>query len=175
MNYCCQVSVKIPHGDVLPRFVCTVCQMIHYQNPKIVVGCLPEWQDQILLCRRAIDPRTGFWTFPAGFMETGESTDQAAARETLEEAKAHVDIISLYAVFSLPHISQVYVVFRGNMRRPDCGVGSESMEVQFFHPDKVPWESLAFPVISETLARYVHDRNRGRFEVHTGIVPPRLV
>ncbi len=178
MNYCCQcgapVSLKIPAGEVLLRYVCDACQTIHYENPKMVAGCLPEWQDQILLCRRAIDPRTGFWTFPAGFMEKGESVEQAAARETLEEAQADVDIMSLYAVFSLPHISQVYVVFRGTLRRPVFGVGNESLEVQLFHPDKIPWEALAFPVIHETLTRYVSDRGRGQFDVHYGIVAPRL-
>jgi ADP-ribose pyrophosphatase YjhB (NUDIX family) len=179
MKYCCQcgaqVSLKVPAGDLLPRFVCDICQTIHYQNPKIVVGCLPEWQEQVLLCRRAINPRTGFWTFPAGFMETGESVEQAAVRETLEEAQADVEITSLYAVFSLPHISQVYVVFRGTMRRPSFGVGSESMEVQLIHPDKIPWDALAFPVIAETLKRYVQDLSKGRFEIHTGIVSSRRI
>ncbi|MER3423293.1 MAG: NUDIX hydrolase [Nitrospiraceae bacterium] len=179
MKYCSQcgatVSLKIPPGDQLPRFVCEACRTIHYQNPKLVVGCLPEWKDQILLCRRAIDPRTGFWTFPAGFMEKGESTEQAAARETWEEAMAEVEITSLYAVFSLPHISQVYMVFRGTMPRPDIGVGSESLEVQLFELDKIPWDSLAFPVIHEVLSCYVFDRARGRFDLHTGVVPPRCV
>lgn len=177
MNYCCQcgaqVSLKIPPGDLLPRFVCHTCETIHYENPKIVVGCLPEWEDQILLCRRGIDPRTGFWTFPAGFMENGESADEAAARETMEEANADVDITSLYAVFSLPHISQVYLVFRGTMRGPAFSAGSESLDAQLFHGDKIPWDELAFPVISETLIRYVADRSRGQFEIHTGIVARR--
>lgn len=110
MNYCSQcgrpVVLKVPPGDNLPRHVCEACQTIHYQNPKIVAGCIPEWEDQILLCRRAIEPRTGFWTFPAGFMEAGEDTAQAAARETLEEAKASVEIASLYALFSLPQVAR---------------------------------------------------------------------
>ncbi|TAJ32301.1 MAG: NUDIX hydrolase, partial [Nitrospirae bacterium] len=130
MNFCSHcgapVGLKVPPGDNLPRFVCDACQAIHYVNPKVVVGCIPEWEDQILLCRRAIEPRTGLWTFPAGFMEAGEHTAEAAARETLEEAQAEVEITSLYAVFSLPHVSQVYVVFRGTMRRPEFGAGSES-------------------------------------------------
>src|SRR5205807_2557843 len=122
------VSRRIRQGDLLSRFVCDTCQTIHYQNPKLVVGCLPEWGDQVLLCRRAIDPRIGFWTFPAGFMEQGESAEQAAARETMEESQADVEITSLYAVFSLPHISQVYMIFRGAMRSSDHGAGSESLE-----------------------------------------------
>jgi ADP-ribose pyrophosphatase YjhB (NUDIX family) len=169
------VSRRIPPGDLLSRFVCDTCQTIHYQNPKIVVGCLPECGDQLLLCRRAIDPRTGFWTFPAGFMEQGESAEQAAARETLEEAEADVEITSLYAVFSLPHISQVYMIFRGTMRSPDYGAGSESLEAQLFHLDSIPWDSLAFPVIAEALRHYVEDKERGLFDVHVGIVAPRKI
>ncbi|MGH7233301.1 MAG: NUDIX hydrolase [Nitrospiraceae bacterium] len=176
MKYCCQcgasVSLKVPAGDLLPRFVCDTCDTIHYQNPKIVVGCLPEWEDQILLCRRAIDPRIGFWTFPAGFMEKGESAEQAAARETLEEAQADVEITSLYGVFSLPHISQVYLVFRGVLRRPAFGAGSESLETQLFLPDKIPWDALAFPVIRHTLTRYVSDKSQGKFEVQLGVIAP---
>ena len=169
------VSRKIPPGDLLSRFVCDTCQTIHYQNPKIVVGCLPEWNNQLLLCRRAINPRTGFWTFPAGFMEQGESAEQAAARETLEEAEADVEIRSLYAVFSLPHISQVYMIFRGTMQSANYGAGSESLEAKLFHPDSIPWNSLAFPVIGEALRRYVDDKSRGIFDVHVGIVAPRNI
>ncbi len=178
MNYCSQcgrpVVLKVPPGDNLPRHVCEACQTIHYQNPKIVAGCIPEWEDRILLCRRAIEPRTGFWTFPAGFMEAGEDTAQAAARETLEEAKASVEIASLYAMLSLPHVSQVYVVFRGTLMSLEFGAGTESLEVQLFSWEKVPWERLAFPVIHDTLARYVEDRRRGRYQLHVGVVDRRI-
>lgn len=168
------VLLKVPAGDTLPRFVCGACETIHYQNPKVVAGCIPEWEGQILLCRRAIEPRTGFWTFPAGFMETGEHTAQAAMRETLEEACATVDIGPLHAVFSLPHVSQVYVVFRGTLRAPDFAAGAESLEVQLYPWDKLPWKELAFPVIHEALARYVEDRRQGRHQVHVGVVDRRL-
>lgn len=175
MNFCSHcgapVGLKVPPGDNLPRFVCDACQAIHYVNPKVVVGCIPEWEDRILLCRRAIEPRTGLWTFPAGFMEAGEHTAEAAARETLEEAQAEVEITSLYAVFSLPHVSQVYVVFRGTMRRPEFGAGIESLEVQLFPHEKIPWDALAFPVIHETLTRYVQDLRQGQFQIHVGVVP----
>lgn len=154
--------------------MCEACQTIHYQNPKIVAGCIPEWEHKILLCRRAIEPRLGLWTFPAGFMELDETTEQAAARETLEEAKAEVEIMSLYAVFSLVRVNQVYVVFRGKMPSPDFGVGHESSDVQLFSCDKIPWENLAFPVIHETLKLYVEDLRRGRFEAHFGVVPPMV-
>ncbi len=177
MNFCSHcgspVSRKVPPGDTLPRFVCDVCQAVHYENPKIVAGCIPEWEDQILLCRRAIEPKYGLWTVPAGFMEQSETAEQAAAREALEEAQADVEITSLFAVFSIPHISQVYMIFRGRMRAPSFGPSAESLEVQLFKHADIPWNSLAFSVIHETLQRYVQDRSRGRFQVHLGVVPPK--
>lgn len=176
MKFCsqcgCVVSQKIPLGDTLPRFVCDTCQTIHYHNPKIVAGCIPEWQDQILLCRRAIEPKIGLWTFPAGFMEVGESTEEAAARETFEEAHATVKVLSLHAVLSLPHISQVYIVFRGTMQDPSFKAGTESLEVQLFKPCDIPWEQLAFQVVRESLRRYVEDLERGRFSIHVDNVAP---
>ena len=174
VKYCAQCGApvvrKIPPGETLLRYVCEACQIIHYQNPKIVAGCIPEWGDRILLCRRAIEPQHGFWTFPAGFMENDETTEQAAARETLEEAQAEVEIGSLYAVFTLTHVNQVYMVFRGRLRTPRFEAGDESLDVELVHPDKIPWEQLAFPVIQETLNRYVEDLRRGHFGVHVGKV-----
>ena len=167
-----EVEQKVPQGETLLRAVCVSCQTIHYQNPKIVAGCLPEWKGQLLLCRRAIEPRLGLWTFPAGFMELGESTEEAAARETLEEAKANVEITSLYAVYSLPHVSQVYVVFRGQLVTRDFGIGDESSEVELVSLDHIPWDHLAFPVIVEILTRYVEDIKQNKFGVHYGTVPP---
>lgn len=168
-SYCGGLVVhKIPPGESLLRYVCDACQIIHYQNPKIVAGCIPEWEDQILLCRRAIEPQVGFWTFPAGFMENEETTEQAAIRETKEEAEADVEIVSLYAVFTLTHVNQVYMVFRGRLTARQFGSGLESQEVQLVHPDKIPWQHLAFPVIEETLKRYAEDLKRGHFGVHVG-------
>jgi ADP-ribose pyrophosphatase YjhB (NUDIX family) len=160
------VSQKIPAGDNLPRHVCNECDLIHYHNPKIVAGCIPEWEDQILLCRRAIEPRLGLWTFPAGFMEIGESTEQAAIRETKEEAEADVVITSLHAVMSLPHIGQVYLVFRGRLMAPAYDAGSESLEVRLFPLSDIPWAHIAFPVVKDALRRYVEDAAQGRFQVH---------
>ena len=178
MNYCshcgAQVTQKVPLGDNLPRHVCNQCELIHYHNPKIVAGCIPEWEDQILLCRRAIEPRRGLWTFPAGFMEIGESTEQAAARETKEEALADVAITSLYAVLSLPHIGQVYLVFRGRMLAPIYEAGSESLEVRLFPLSAIPWEEMAFPVVSKALRCYVDDVTRGQFQLHLASLPDRL-
>ncbi len=176
MKYCSQcgapVALKIPAGDTLPRHVCDTCAAIHYVNPKIVAGCIPEWESRILLCRRAIEPRVGYWTFPAGFMELGESTEEAAARETLEEAKARVAIDSLYAVFTLRHVSQVYVVYRGRLHAQEFSCGSESLDVRLFDQNEIPWEDLAFPVIREILRRYAADRRAGSFSVHSGAVAP---
>ena len=178
MNYCsacgAPVTKKIPDGDNLPRFVCDTCRAIHYHNPKIVAGCIPEWDDHILLCRRAIEPKSGLWTFPAGFMEIGESTEQAAIRETLEEAQAQVERICLFAVLSLPHIGQTYLVFRGPMRSSDFGAGEESLDVQLFSLAAIPWDEIAFPVVKDALRRYVDDKTRGEFQVHVATLPDRL-
>lgn len=172
MNYCSAcgqaVTQKVPPGDNLPRFVCETCQAIHYHNPKIVVGCIPEWEGQVLLCRRAIEPRVGLWTFPAGFMELGESTEQAAVRETQEEAQADVTITGLSAVLSLPDFGQVYLVFRGRMTAPTFQAGPESLDVRLFSLSDIPWENMAFPVVTEALSRYVDDIKTGRFPLHLG-------
>ena len=165
MKFCSEcgqaVEQRIPAGDNLPRYVCTTCHTIHYQNPKIVAGCIPEWEDKVLLCRRAIEPRHGLWTLPAGFMENRETTQQAAQRETWEEAHAEVDIASLYAVYSVPRISQVYMLFRGPLREYRFAPGPESLEVRLFTQDEIPWDEMAFPVIQEILKRYCEDVRAG--------------
>ncbi|MGA7802924.1 MAG: NUDIX hydrolase [Gammaproteobacteria bacterium] len=172
MNFCSQcgapVHVQIPAGDNLPRFVCTGCGVIHYRNPKIIAGCLPYWEDRVLLCRRAIEPRSGLWTLPAGFMENGETVQQAAARETREEALAEIGSAALYAVYSVPHINQVYMLFRAPLVRPDFGAGAESLEVALFDADRIPWQELAFPVMRQVLEHYNADRRRRQFGVHVG-------
>jgi ADP-ribose pyrophosphatase YjhB (NUDIX family) len=178
VNFCSacgnSVSRKIPLGDNLARFVCDSCQAIHYHNPKIVAGCIPEWEDQILLCRRAIEPKSGLWTFPAGFMEIGESTEQAAIRETKEEAQADVEITALHAVLSLPQAGQVYMVFRGRMLTSAYDAGEESLEVRLFPLLEIPWDLMAFPVVREALRRYVDDVAKGRFQLHLASLPDRL-
>lgn len=179
MNYCShcgaqQIVHKIPPGDSLPRFICEVCQTIFYQNPKIVAGCIPEWEDKILLCQRAIEPRYGLWTLPAGFMENQESVEQAAIRETWEEASARLGQLSLYGVFSLPYISQVYMIFRAPLRDLDFGPGTESLTVQLVTQDEVPWEQLAFAVVRRTLTHYFQDRLAGHFPVHVGDITRSL-
>lgn len=159
------VSLRVPEGDHRPRHVCDCCGVVHYQNPKIVAGCISVWDERVLLCRRAIEPRYGLWTLPAGFMENGETTVQAARRETLEEACARVDVEALYAVFNLPHIDQVYLLFRARLCAREFAPGAESLEVALFDEGTVPWERLAFPVIHEGLRLFFSDRARGDYPV----------
>jgi ADP-ribose pyrophosphatase YjhB (NUDIX family) len=179
MNYCGEcgkpVSKKIPAGDNLPRFVCDSCQAIHYHNPKIVAGCIAEWEGQILLCRRAIEPKSGLWTFPAGFMEMGEGTEEAARRETLEEAHARVFITRLHSVLSLPHIGQVYMTFIGRLLAKEFEAGTESLDVRLFDRTDIPLNEIAFPVVKDALCRYLEDVTRGEFRLHVGNLPDRLI
>lgn len=162
------VALRIPPGDTHVRHVCDACGTIHYQNPKIVAGCLPVWEDKVLLCRRAIEPRYGLWTLPAGFMEQGETTLEAAMRETLEEARANVEIDGLCTLFNLPHIDQVYVLYRGRLLDLDYAPGEETLEARLFSEAEIPWQQIAFRVIQETLKLYFADRESGRYRTHTG-------
>ena len=169
MNYCSHcgetVDERVPPGDNRLRYVCGHCDTIHYQNPRIVAGCLAVHEQQVLLCRRAIEPRRGFWTLPAGFMENGETTEQAALRETWEEARARVRSQQLYMLFNLPHINQVYMFFRAELSDLDFAAGEESLEVRLFHEHEVPWNELAFPTIGKTLKQYFIDRQVSAFPV----------
>lgn len=172
MKFCSQcgatVSHKIPEGDNLPRYICDNCNAIHYQNPRVIAGCIAEWQDSILLCKRAIEPRYGLWTLPAGFMENRETTAEGAAREAMEEANARIQNISLFSVFSIPHISQVYMMYRGDLDQGFASAGQESLEVDLFREQDIPWNELAFPVMRETLKLYFADKKAGRFDTHNG-------
>lgn len=176
INYCSRcgasVSLKIPPGDTLERHVCASCGTIHYQNPKLVVGSLPEWQDQVLLCRRAIEPRRGLWTLPAGFMENNETLPQAAVRETIEEACARIEIGEMYTLISVPHISQVHAIYRARLLDLDFSPGIESLEVGLFTEDEIPWQEIAFRTIGLTLRHYFADRKTGSFGFHTSELPP---
>ena len=158
--------MRIPPGDNLPRAVCTACGTIHYENPRLVVGCVPEWEGRILLCQRAIEPRRGYWTTPAGFMENGETLQGAAARESLEEAQARVEIGSLLSITHVLHAHQVHVNFRGRMIDGTFGVGSESLQVGLYHEADIPWRDIAFPSIEFALRSYIEDRRSGSEAVH---------
>lgn len=173
MNFCSncgsdQLKFRIPEGDNRPRYVCSNCKTIHYSNPNIVAGCLPIWEDQVLLCRRAIEPRKGFWNVPGGYMENGETVEEGAMREVWEEALAKVDLIRLHTVFSLPHINQVYMHFLGHLKDEKYGVGPESSEVQLFKEDEIPWGEIAFTSSVFTLKEYFKDVRSGKTAVHLG-------
>lgn len=170
MNFCShcgtRVVVRIPPGDSLPRHVCDACDTIHYQNPKIVVGCIPEWENRILLCRRAIEPRQGFWTLPAGFMELGETSAAAAARETREEACAELHDLALHSVIDVPQVSQVHLMFRGRIVADRHAAGLETLETRLFDAEQLPWDELAFASVRLALEAFITDRARGGFAVH---------
>lgn len=176
MNYCTNcgnpVRLGIPEGDDRTRHICDQCGIIHYQNPKMVVGCIPEWEDKILLCRRAIEPQHGKWTLPAGYLENGETVEEGACREAFEEAGVEMASMEPFALFNLAFVSQVYFMFRGPMARPDAAAGTESLSVEMFAQDQIPWNDLAFTVMRETLTRYFKDRARGEFSFHIGDVLP---
>jgi ADP-ribose pyrophosphatase YjhB (NUDIX family) len=177
LNFCSAcggpVVHRVPPGDSLPRGMCDACGAIHYRNPRLVVGALPEWGDQVLLCKRAIEPRLGKWTLPAGFMENGETVAAAAARETLEEACARVELGPMFTMISVPYISQVHVIYRARLLDLDFGPGEESLEVRLFREDEIPWDEIAFRTISQSLRHFFADRKAGCFGVHTGeLLPP---
>lgn len=172
MKFCSQcgspVEIRVPDGDTRLRAVCTACAEIHYVNPKMVLGTIPAWADQVLLCRRAIEPRLGLWTLPAGFMEINESTAQGAMRETMEEAGARVELGPLFSVFDIPHVDQVHIFYLAKLKDLDFAAGPESLEVRLFREDEIPWDSIAFRTITATLKFYFHDRRQGVMSVHTG-------
>lgn len=159
-----ETRFHVPEGDNRERAVCRSCDTIHYQNPKIVAGALPVWEGKVLLCKRAIEPRYGTWTLPAGFMENEETVEQGAKRETQEEAQAELVNLSLYTMLSIPRISQVYIIFRADLTGEAAfSPGAESLETALFAEHEVPWNNLAFPVIERSLRYYFEDRKRGKF------------
>lgn len=160
----------IPSGDNRERFCCAQCGAIHYQNPNLVLGTIPVWEDKVLLCRRAIEPRYGFWTLPAGFMENGETTEEGAARETAEEAGAHIELGTLYSIIDLPHVHQVHLFFQARLLDLDFDPGPESLEVGLFGEPDIPWQSLAFRTVEHTLRWYFEDRRTGSLGLRTGAI-----
>ena len=178
MNFCSncgtRVVLKVPEGDLLPRHVCENCGTIHYQNPKIVVGSVPEYQGRILICKRGIEPRLGYWTIPAGFMENDETLEAGAAREAMEEARIDVEIGSLLLVANVTHARQVHVFFRSRMLTPEFAVTHESLEVKLVDEKDIPWDDLAFPSTEFALRRFVEDRAAGVERHHVAEMPRRF-
>ncbi|MDD2915527.1 MAG: NUDIX hydrolase [Gallionella sp.] len=177
MNFCpscgAAVELRCPADDDRQRHICVACGTIHYQNPNMVIGSIPEWEDpegenRILLCRRAIEPRYGLWTLPGGFMENGETTTEAAIRETAEEANARIEIGDPYSMYSLPHINQVHILFRARLMDLDFSPGQESLEVKLFTEAEIPWDEIAFRPVKLSLEHYFADRRKGRFGFHVG-------
>ena len=170
MKYCsecgAELSYRIPEKDDRPRYICDNCRITHYENPNMVVGAIPVLNDSILFCRRAIEPRYGKWTLPAGFLENGETVAAGARRETLEEAGARIVGLEPYALYNLTFVNQVYLMFRAILPEPVFSAGDESLEVRLFKAHEVPWKELAFPVIRKTLEDYFHDLNKGAFSFH---------
>ncbi len=174
MNFCSDcgqpVELRIPAGDSVPRHICTVCGRVHYSNPLIVVGCVPEAGDRILLCRRAIAPRHGFWTIPAGFMENGETLAAGAARETMEETLARVEIRDLFAVVDVVHAKQVHLMYRATLLDGGFGAGAESLEAALFEPRDIPWDQIAFQSVRFALEKFLEDRAAGVERLHTTVI-----
>jgi ADP-ribose pyrophosphatase YjhB (NUDIX family) len=187
MKFCSEcahpVALAIPEGDNRPRYVCPHCHAIHYQNPKLVIGSIPVWEQdgklQLLLCKRAIEPRHGYWTLPAGFMENEETTEQAAVRETEEEAGADIELGKLFTLLNVAHVHQVHLFYLARLRSLDFAPGEESLEVQLFTQQEIPWDDLAFPTVRTTLELFFADhlkaREGGGYGFHSrDIVRPML-
>jgi ADP-ribose pyrophosphatase YjhB (NUDIX family) len=160
------VRYVMPADDNRDRATCTVCATVHYENPLNVVGTLPVWQDKVLLCRRNIEPRHGFWTLPAGFMELGETTEQGAIRETIEEAGANIELQGLYTLLNVVRVGQLHLFYRARLLDTDFAPGPETIETQLFAEDEIPWDDLAFRTVRETLKRFFEDRRAGQFGLH---------
>jgi ADP-ribose pyrophosphatase YjhB (NUDIX family) len=162
------VVYRVPADDNRERAVCPACATIHYQNPLNVVGTVPVFGDRVLLCKRAIEPRHGFWTLPAGFMEMGETTAEGALRETIEEAGAEVEMQGLYTVLNVVRVGQIHLFYRARMLSERLDPGTETLEARLFDEAEIPWDQIAFRTVRQTLQYFFADRQRGVFEIHCG-------
>ncbi len=168
-----EVHQSIPPGDNRPRYGCAHCGTIHYQNPNLVLGTIPEWEGKVLLCRRAIEPRYGYWTLPAGFMENGETTAEGATRETVEEAGARIELGAPFSMIDVPDVNQVHVFFRARMLDPELDPGTESLEARLFAEPEIPWEQIAFRTVEQTLRWFFADRASGSWSMHVSAIRHR--
>lgn len=161
-----RLQVICPDGDQRCRDVCLQCGYVHYANPLLVVGTVPIWQGRVLLCRRAIEPRKGYWTLPGGFMELNESTAQGAFRETQEETGAHIQMESLFTMVDVPQAGQVHLFYLASLKDLDWSPGEETLEQRLFKPEDIPWNDLSFTTVKSTLAHWVNDVKLGQLEFH---------
>ena len=169
-----RVERLVPPGDGRERAVCPACGGIHYENPKMVVGCIPVYEERVLLCKRAIEPRYGYWTLPAGFMENGETTAEGAERETVEEAGATIVDLQPFALLDVPHVHQVHMYYLARLDSLEFAPGEESLETRLYTEAEIPWRDLAFRTVTETLKLFFEDRRKGTFGFHTvPILAPR--
>jgi ADP-ribose pyrophosphatase YjhB (NUDIX family) len=157
------VTLRVPEGDNRERLVCADCGFINYVNPKIVVGAVCTWADTILLCRRAINPRKGFWTLPAGYLEERETTEAGAAREAWEEARARIELDGVLGIYSIPRLSQVQIIYRARLLAPDVEAGPESEAVGLFRWADIPWSEIAFPSVKWALGHFRDSRDNAAF------------
>jgi ADP-ribose pyrophosphatase YjhB (NUDIX family) len=160
------VAYRVPPDDNRERAVCPACGTVHYENPLNVVGTLPVWDERVLLCKRAIEPRYGLWTLPAGFLELGETTAQGALRETIEEAGAQIELGALFSVLNVVRVGQLHLFYLARMTSSALDPGSETLEARLFTEDEVPWDQIAFRTVRETLLAFFADRRRGQFGLH---------
>jgi ADP-ribose pyrophosphatase YjhB (NUDIX family) len=160
------VEYRIPADDNRDRAVCPACSTVHYENPLNVVGTVPVWDDRVLLCKRAIEPRYGLWTLPAGFLELGETTSEGAVRETIEESGARIDLGPLFSVLNVVRVGQVHLFYLATMTAPSLDPGSETLEARLFLEDEVPWDEIAFRTVRETLLAFFAGRRGGHFGLH---------
>jgi ADP-ribose pyrophosphatase YjhB (NUDIX family) len=178
MKYCSQcatpVVYEIPEADNRPRYNCKACGQIYYHNPKMIVGTIPIWKDKVLLCLRNIEPRKGFWTLPAGYLESNESVEQGARRETLEETGASLANLLPYRMFDIVHISQIYFMFLADLKKPEFHATEESLDVRLFKEEDIPWDEIAFPVVHKTLDDFFKDRNFEKFTFEIEPITERI-
>lgn len=176
MKFCSQcgapVRFAVPAGDYKLRAICDRCAIVHYENPRMIVGCLPVWDEKVLLCKRANEPRSGLWTLPAGFLELGETVEEGAMRETLEEAHARVTKPELFSVYSIPDVGQVYLFFVASLQGLDFFPGTETEATLLFGEADIPWSDLAFSSVRFTLERYFQHRASSYRGVHVGSLTP---
>jgi len=166
------VQLRVPAGDNRLRSVCDACGTIHYRNPRMVVGTIPVWNDQVLLCRRAIEPRYGYWTLPAGFLELGESTGEGACRETVEEAGALIELGSAFSMIDIPHVEQVHLFYSARLLDLEFAPGIESLEVRLFSESEIPWPDLSFRTVAQTLRWHFENQRHPAAGLRVGVISP---